>query len=51
MYFEQIGILAACIVEIIDTEKEEPIFQVEKFFSACTKEKEKQTLQKMPLSR
>ncbi len=47
MYFEQIGTLAAYGVEIIDTEKEEPIFQVEEVLSAWTKEKEEQTLQKM----
>ncbi|WP_448529083.1 hypothetical protein [Raineya sp.] len=47
MYFEQIGTLAAYGVEIIDTEKEEPIFQVAEVLSSWTKEKEEQALQKM----
>ncbi|PKQ68949.1 hypothetical protein [Raineya orbicola] len=47
MYFEQIGTLAAYGVEIIDTEKEEPIFQVNEVLSTWTKEKEEQALQKM----
>ncbi|MCS6795003.1 MAG: hypothetical protein NZ516_03505 [Raineya sp.] len=47
MYFEQIGAIAAYGVEMIDTEKEEPIFQINEVLTQWTKEKEEQALQKM----